>query len=417
MKKFDIFNAVKLMQLIVTRKDFLMKYKKSKNCFTRVRKMPFSDIIYFMISSARRSVQYELDQYLSQKGGVTISRQGFAKSRENIKPEAIKYISEQIVSAFEKEDEQISTLHDYRVFAVDCSIIDLPENEKLRETFGFSSGSNNQTFAKGKAMICYDVFNHICPYGELISYFESEQAHMKTISDYFLNNLEYKNTVFVLDRGYKSIDLLDYLQKNNQKFILRVDSNFHKKNIEAPVQEQKVTLKKKKIAVDVRVLKLTLSTGKEEILVSNLPDNFTYDEITSLYAKRWGVETAYHYIKNSMLLENFTGESVTAVMQDFYTSILLMNFTALAYRQQEDVLSSNQTTKFRYKPNTSHLIRYIKVNLVKMLNSNTRLTKVFRQLFLYKNIYKYAYAQVYGRASQRPNLQATKRNTHPKSKL
>lgn len=417
MKNYDIFSAVKFVQAKVTSKKFLMKSKKTKNCFTRVRKMPFSDIIYFMISSARRSVQYELDQYLSQKGGVTISRQGFAKSRENIKPEAMKYLREQVVSEFEKEDEQILTLHDYRVFAVDGSIIDLPESEKIRETFGFSSGSNNKTFAKGKAMICYDVFNHICPYGELISYFESEQAHMKTISDYFFNNLEYKNTVFVLDRGYKSIYLLDYLQKNNQKFVLRVDSNFHKNAIKAPVQEQKVTLKKKKMAVNVRVLKLTLSSGKEEILVTNLPNDFTYDEITSLYAKRWGVETAYHYIKNSMLLETFTGESVTAVMQDFYTSILLMNLTALVYRQQENVLSSNQTTKYRYKPNTTYLIRYIKVNFIKMLNSNTRLTKVFRQLFVYKYIYRYAYAQVCGRVSQRPNLQASKRNTHPKSKL
>lgn len=417
MKNFDLFNSVKLLKLTVENKNFLELFKKTKNCFTRTRKMPFYDIIYFIISSGRRSVQYELDEYLSQKGVITISRQGFAKSRENIKPEAIKYLNEQIVAGFEKEDETISTLHNYRLFAVDGSIIDLPENQKLRETFGFSSGSNNKTFCKGKAMLCYDVLNHICPYGELISYFESEKTHMEKISDYFSEISSYKNTIFVLDRGYKSIHLLNYLEKNNQKFVLRVDSNFHKKAIEAPIKEQKVTLKKKSTAVDVRVLKFTLPSGEEEILISNLPDEFTYDEITSIYASRWSVETAFHYIKNGTMLENFTGESETAVLQDFYTSVLLMTFTGIAYREQDDILKNKQTTKYRYKPNTTYLIRYIKVNFIKMLNSNTRITKAFRQLFLYKNIYKYAYAQVDRINSQRPDLKATKRKTHPKSKL
>lgn len=72
--------------------------------------------------------------------------------------------------------------------------------------------------------------------------------------------------------------------------------------------------------------------------MTNLPESFTYEEIVSLYAKRWGVETTYHYLKNIELLECFSGESVTAVLQDFYASVLMLNIAALAYREQADIL-------------------------------------------------------------------------------
>ncbi len=417
MKKFSIFETIKEFKTIVESKEYLRGFRRTEKCFTRVRKMPFCDIIYFMISSMRRSVQYELDRYISKRGVVSISRQAFAKSRENILPEGIKYITEQILSTFEKKDGEIQKLHGYRIFAVDGSIIDLPENEKLREVFGYSTGSNNSSHCKGKAMVCYDVLNYICPYGELISYFESEKTHMKTISDYFKDKSEYENSIFVLDRGYKSLNLINHLQKNGQKFVLRVDEDFHKKAIQNPVAEQIVTLKKKGMSVKVRVIKFTLPSGNQEILVTNLLEDFTYDEITTIYAKRWGVETTYHYIKNLTLLENFTGESVTAVLQDFYVSILLMNFTAIAYREQEDVLENKKRlTKYKYKPNTTNLVRTIKVDFIKMLNANSKICKVFRELFLFKNIYKYAYAQVDGRSCPRLNKRSN-RKSHPKSKL
>ena len=80
---------------------FLDLARKTQTAFTRLRKMPFCDMIYFITGSKRRCVQHELDEYFKQKGTESMSRQAFAKSRENVRPEAIKYLNESIIADFE----------------------------------------------------------------------------------------------------------------------------------------------------------------------------------------------------------------------------------------------------------------------------------------------------------------------------
>ena len=427
MRKFRLFDAVQCMKNIVETNTFLSSARKKVTAFTRIRKMSFCDIIYFIIGAKRRCVQHELDVFFKQKRIESMSRQAFAKAREKIKPEAIRTINEGVVANFEQYDNDIKTMHGLRVFGIDGSWIDLPENETLRNEFGFTKGSNNSSHCKGRAMIGVDLLNHICPYGELINLSISETTKMHDISDYFASIPAYRNCIFVLDRAYPSFGLFEKLQSNNQFYLMRVSSAFYKEVVNTTEPDQVVTIKKAKgrgrgrEQTTVRVIRFPLSSGAIEILVTNLSERFSYEELVSLYAKRWGVETKYHYLKNVELLECFTGESVTAVMQDFYASILMLNISAIAYMEQTDVLAKEaekNTKKHSYKPNIKQIVCDIKTDLVRMLSAKNAFARVYKQFMLLRKIKRFSYADVPGRSKPRkdPKRHSTLKS-HPKSPL
>ena len=419
-KKYALARAIQELKSFIESKIYLFNSKTTEVAFTRLRKMSFCDIVYFMISSKRKCVQHELNEYFKQKGGVSVSRQAFAKSRKNIKPEAIRELNEHIVLDFEKNETEIAMLKGYRVLAVDGSVIDLPDNTETRERFGYSSCGTSTTICKGRAMLAQDVLNGITIYGELGSFFKSERESMHEISDYIKARPAYENTVFVLDRGYPSLELFLHLEKNNQKFLTRVSSSFYA-GIQAFTEPDGfVNIKNKKGSYTVRVLNIRLTSGINEKLVTNLsPDEFTCEEVYSLYGMRWGIETNYGYLKNAELIECFTGESVIDILQDFYSGILILTLSAIAYREQEDVISAQKnSTKYSYKPNRKQIICDIKCNLVKMMTSKTKSQLIIRELYTFNRIRRFAYADVPGRSKPRndPKRHST-RKTHPKSPM
>ena len=66
-------------------------------------------------------------------------------------------------------------------------------------------------------------------------------------------------------------------------------------------------------------------------MTTNILDNnvIATNEFKELYVKRWNIETLYNLIKNRLLLENFTGYSYDAIMQDFYVTMLFTNLETM----------------------------------------------------------------------------------------
>ncbi len=83
--------------------------------------------------------------------------------------------------------------------------------------------------------------------------------------------------------------------------------------------------------IKVRFVRVLLDTGEVEVLVTTLIDEEKYSapEFKEIYNMRWGVETYYKTIKERLCLENFTGQSVEAVNQDFYSTIFVSNIESI----------------------------------------------------------------------------------------
>jgi len=79
-----------------------------------------------------------------------------------------------------------------------------------------------------------------------------------------------------------------------------------------------------------RAIAVTLSTGETEYLATSLPAGFlSPDEAKALYRLRWGNETKYDHLKNTLEMENFSGRTVNSVYQDFYATAVLANVISI----------------------------------------------------------------------------------------
>ena len=125
-----------------------------------------------------------------------------------------------------------------------------------------------------------------------------------------------------MDRGYSSAELIDAVVQANYKFVMRCSSEFLRNmNISAQDNILVYQFSKLKHPTKIRVIKVQLSPENTEYLVTNLFDSdITVDEFRDLYHKRWGIENKYNDIENKLEIENFTGYSPDAILQDFYAS-------------------------------------------------------------------------------------------------
>jgi IS4 transposase len=70
---------------------------------------------------------------------------------------------------------------------------------------------------------------------------------------------------------------------------------------------QRLTLVK---SFSVRLIRIRLSSRVDEILLTNLYDGFSIDDLKELYAMRWQVEECYKRIKQVTQMEYFSGKTV-----------------------------------------------------------------------------------------------------------
>jgi len=424
MKKISLFTVSQTLSEEISKYSFLQKARKLVTAFTRIRKMPFCDIMWFIMSSSNRSLQTELDDYFHKKGDDSVSRQAFTKQREMIKHEAFIDLNDLFVQKFEKEDGEIATYRGYRLFSADGTIIDLPNTQVLREHFGYSSNGTDKTYAKGLAITAFDVLNRITVFAELYRYDDSEKRRIMGIADGFAE-LYKEKSIWLLDRGYPSFELFAKLEQNTQNFVIRASTQSLKEINNANKADQTITVTRGALSIKLRVINLTLCSGESEKLVTNLFSDFTPADFKELYAKRWEIETNYRFLKQKTYLEVFTGESVTAVLQDFHSSILVLNMAAIAEREQEDVLAKNNAVCSSgkhsgciYRPNKTKLIRDIKRDFVKLMMCKSKASRVFRQFLLYKEVRRYAYLDIPGRRFPRNFLLSNlRRASHPKNAL
>jgi hypothetical protein len=81
----------------------------------------------------------------------------------------------------------------------------------------------------------------------------------------------------------------------------------------------------------VRLIKVDLPGGEKEILITSVLDKklIGHYSFEGLYHERWFAEEVYKRLKSRFEVEIFSGKSVLAVKQDFYTKIMTYNLEAL----------------------------------------------------------------------------------------
>ena len=367
--------------------------KMDSNTFSRNRKMSLKDILLCCLSKKGLTTALELRNYFKQKGDLymEISKQGYLQQRKRLNPEVFSYLNDEYLADFYHSSEP-KLWNGFLLLAIDGSKAEIPNSVENRERFG---KSNNQHSELGQIRVLvsgmYDILNQF--------YLDIEISHISTneteLAKKNLNHLKRMNikqpVLVIFDRGYPSMEFVDFLETEKINYLFRLSSNdykFERSNMvstdEAVILRhthqrlEKIRKRhpdrfehmKEKVSTHTRIMTSILPSGKELALMTNLPFEISQKELEDLYYHRWEIEKKYHTLKNKMKFESVTGKSTIYVDQDFRAQVLVYNMIQDIRKEADDKVSvKGREKKCRYpmRTNENIAIGLFKEQMIKLI--------------------------------------------------
>jgi IS4 transposase len=379
-------NALTATQAMIGDYLFKCSNRVKPEYFTRNGKLDFKETLLFMMNMVKKSLQLELNDFFETvlKRGMPVSKQAYSEARQKIEPKAFIELNDRINQVIYEECNEYELWNGYRLSAIDGSVLEIPNTELLRTEFGYVENQNGKT-ARAQMSCIVDVINNIVIKSKIGRYGASERDMAKLLISEMIKETT-KRELILFDRGYPSADFVSFLLENRINFVMRAKVNFSTTVINAKKADQIIEIKHHQKTYLVRVLRILLPSGIEEILLTSLlGKEFTSEDFKSLYSKRWGIETKFDEIKNRLELTNFTGTTKIAIEQDFYVTIYLSNMIELARQQSDEVIedrNEDKCLKHEYKTNLNILIGTLKDKFILMMleESSRKRNKMFKEI-------------------------------------
>ena len=156
--------------------------------------------------------------------------------------------------------------------------------------------------------------------------------------------------------------------------------------------------------IQVRLVKKVNKKGDVSVYCTSLMDDKIYSakSIINLYKFRWSLEEAYKFIKSRLSIENFSGKTATAVLQDFFAKTFLLTLTnIIAFETVKPQKIKVGRLKIKIRTtivNRTYVANQIKKKIIKTLL--TTLAEVI-ETFLNKVIEKVKSKKEYSRRGQK----------------
>ena len=331
MKKV-IKSIINTITTISEEEAFKFKYRSKQTDFIRERKLSFSSVIMFVLGLSNTSFDFERINFCSVAKIESISNAALSKARDKIKFSAFR----ELLTRTQNLIPTTSKFKGYRVIAVDGLKGELPNTPELRSKYKLSKTNQYPQF---HAVASFDVLN--CKF--IDAEFEMCTTNERTAAYKLLENHKKEDDIFLFDRGFPSIALIQKLNDNGLKFLARVSKSFigevdefvSQKSLDKTIHidytaRRAATSRTKNIRLpysfDLRCVKIRLNSGETEILITNLPnDTFKRKDLGNLYALRWGIETGFNHLKNAIIIEEFVGIKENSIKQEFYSILIKYN--------------------------------------------------------------------------------------------
>lgn len=397
---------------LITSSEFKEAYSLG-NSFSRNRKLSFSNTILFICSALRKSISSEIADFIEDYKHLkfpSITKQAFSKARQNISPQAFAELCRLFVDKFYSSNKKLATWNGFNILAIDGTSLQVPDTKECGEYFGLSSNQNRTRTAVATASALYDVLNDIVVDARITKYRTSERKIAKQHIESIHDKLDHNKSIVIFDRGYPSYDMFDYLNSKGLLFLMRVSTSFklaESLDSEDSILEYRVNGELKK----VRVIKIELSDGITETLVTNIYDeSIKMEKFKELYFLRWGIESKYKELKCSIEIEEFSGTKPNSIEQDFYVSVYLSMIGALLKKEADVAIANdnkNKNLKSKYQANRNFILGQVFRNIINIITKPSKRKKILN------NILEKA---IKIRSQLRLNRSCERKNKHPRKK-
>jgi Transposase DDE domain len=385
--------------------DFLSRHRSSPEAFTRKRALPFHQLIFFLMNMNKGSYQDELDHYFKTLNHLDVAERivtkgALTKARKKLKYQAFIELNAHMTSRYYSYF-QTASWHGFNLMAIDGSTVRLPEETEIMEHFGVWNVKNGDPCPKARISQMFDVLNRVTV-DALIK--PKKYGERELAAFHFLNLMP--NDLILLDRGYPAFWLFKLIITMGADFCARTSCTnwkvirkfYRSGQKERVIKLDSTPLSSRKCAemgfdknpVEVRLIRVELSTGETEVLITTLmdADRYPINIFADLYHRRWPVEEDYKTMKCRMELASFSGKSTLSIYQDFHAKVLSKNFTSIIANTTKDEIDKlSQHRNFQYQINFVQALSNMKHTIVLLFTRPakqvkliiTKLQKIFSQ--------------------------------------
>lgn len=264
------------------------------------------------------------------------------------------------------------------IYAVDGWQFTLPREESLVRA-GFNGRATSKLresyLPKGFITHAYDVLSETT---KAFSLSTSQTELADALS--FINGFE-KNSLTIYDRAFFSRALcLEHFKAGNY-FLARCQSNANK-NVAAFFDDYGKTNGSMYLNVNGEERKVWFiklfhpKTGEPIVYATNLARQWrTPNLFDQLYQLRWGVETSFYELSETMKMQQWHSKTYNGILQEIYTTMLVTNlvkilsFFARGQKHANPCIATYEKPNFKLLKN--HFIEFVtafKPNLVNLMN-------------------------------------------------
>ena len=320
-------------------------------------------LISFLITEGSSSTKLELLDFFNFQDNL-VSDSALIQQRNKLKPEALQ----NILYAF-NEEACVKSDKKYRFIAADGSTATYFSNSKYSpEEYHVTQGHSKYGFYSIHINAFQDLESHM--YTDILLqpvHQKDEFGAFATIVDRHSVLPNVKN-VYIGDRGYCSYNNMAHVIKAKQYFLFRAKDVSSKgiamsfgiakdeccdvwRTVKLTRSHDKKVFSSpdcrficdnisfdyiKKGSLDTfdltfRLLRFKITDSAYECIITNLPsDEFSQNDIKSLYNERWGIESSFRKLKYTIGLSNFHSMKPNFIKQEIFARIIMYNITEFA---------------------------------------------------------------------------------------
>lgn len=350
--------------------------------FTRNRKLGFKDFLLMFLSMQGDCIKEEIYRYF----GRTIdapSNAAFYKQRQKLRDDALR----NLLLAFNRKFKK-NLFHDkYQFIACDGSALDIFRNPNDSDTFFEPNGKSTRGFNQIHVNAFYSILDR--RFTDLVI----QPGRKRNEYSSFCQMVDSADktepaTVYFCDMGYASYNNFAHVIENGQYFLIRCNdqrtqgilgypldgikeldchvdrilsrSQSKKKRVHpemadnyrhicASVDMDYLTDDRTEYEISLRVVRIELSEGCFENIITNLPDiEFDMEDFKNLYHLRWTEENSFRDIKYPLCLKAFHSKKYEYIVQEVWARALLHNFCS---EITTNVEIKKEKTKYEYQAN------------------------------------------------------------------